>query len=356
MGEDEEDEGEPLESLRRTLARSRPDLVVPRRIGPAGGDGPTRRTARTRWRRCYAGLYVPREVDPVAADQRIVEAAAAVAGHPAALGGWAALTWRGARWWSGVEDGLVVPVPITIATFDRRHQAGIELRAEPLPPDEVEVLDGVRTLRPVRAVADELRRAPSLRRAVRTACMAAYDDLVSADDLLAHAATCGPRTGVGRVRDAARLMSENCWSPREAETLHDWVVHAGLPPLLANQPVFDLGGRHLGTPDLLDVEAGLVVEYDGLVHLDPARRREDVRRDARLRAAGLAVVTIVAGMGLEERCALFRTSRAQAARRPITERRWTATPPDWWVSTSTVAARRRLSEEQRDRLLRYRAA
>lgn len=299
---------------------------------------------------------MPIDVDGSPTEQRIVEAASVVAGHPGAIGGWAAVAWRGARWFDGTERGEPAPVPVTISTFDRRPQSGLLLSGEPLPAAEVEVVDGVRCLCAVRAVADELRRARTLGDAVRIACMAAYDDLVAADELLAHAAACGPRTGVRQLREAARLMSENCWSPREADMLVEWGSLGDLPPVLVNQPVFDLHGRHLGTPDLLEPTAGLAVEYDGFVHLDPDRRRGDVRRDHLFREAGLEVVTVVAGMRREERAALFRAAHARACSRTAADRRWTAEPPRWWVSTTTVADRRRLAGYQRERLLRYRAA
>ena len=46
-----------------------------------------------------------------------------------------------------------------------------------------------------------------------------------------------------------------------------------------NRPVFDLHGRHVGTPDLLDVEAGVYGEYDSELHLDGKRRLKDLTRE-----------------------------------------------------------------------------
>ena len=50
-----------------------------------------------------------------------------------------------------------------------------------------------------------------------------------------------------------------------------WMVDADLPRPLMNQPVFDLDGRHVATPDLLDVEAGLACEYNGSLHMNGNR-------------------------------------------------------------------------------------
>ena len=46
-----------------------------------------------------------------------------------------------------------------------------------------------------------------------------------------------------------------------------WPLDLGLAQPLTNRPVFDLSGRHLGTPDLIDVTAGLAIQYNGSLHL-----------------------------------------------------------------------------------------
>ena len=63
-----------------------------------------------------------------------------------------------------------------------------------------------------------------------------------------------------------------------------WTRTAGLPRPLTNRPVFDLQGRHIGTPDLLDVEAGLFGEYDGAMHLDGKSRLRGLVHEDRFTA------------------------------------------------------------------------
>lgn len=46
-----------------------------------------------------------------------------------------------------------------------------------------------------------------------------------------------------------------------------WCREVTRARLRCNPPVFDLEGRHLLTPDLLDVDHGVSGEYDGAVHL-----------------------------------------------------------------------------------------
>jgi|GEM_PF-402865 len=356
---------DPLELLEGVLARRRPDLVVLRRVvRPAAAGqtarasrGPTRGQARASWQRTSRGLYVPGDVDRSVPAQRVVEAAALLAGHSGAVTGWAALAWSGARWSTGRHaDGSHRPVPLAVSTFDRRPQPGFAISAERLAPPTIEVVDGVRVTTAARSVAFEMRYAPSLVAALVVADMAAYDDLVSTEELAAYASQLNGWTGVGRLRDALALMDENSWSPQESEARYVWSVNAGLPRPLCNHPVFDLDGRHLGTPDLVDPEAGVVGEYDGGDHLTVARRRSDLRREHAFRSVGLEHVVLVAGMSVEERAGRLRAAYARAQGRDARARRWSTEPPRWWTSTTTVAARRTLVGAERDRLLAYRRA
>jgi hypothetical protein len=93
--------------------------------------------------------------------------------------------------------------------------------------------------------------------------------------------------------------------------------------------VFDLSGRLLGYPDLLDPIAGLVGEYDGDDHRKPARHSRDVAREARLRAVGLEVTRATGADVLDraELTARILEARARARFEPPEHRRWTLTPP-----------------------------
>jgi hypothetical protein len=111
-----------------------------------------------------------------------------------------------------------------------------------------------------------------------------------------------------------------------------WVLDAGLPRPLVNQPLFDRRGRLLGYPDLLDVEAGLVGEYDGEDHRRARRHSSDVDREARMRDVRLEV-TRATGIDLADRRAL--ATRIQTARRRApfvapASRGWTTTAPAWF--------------------------
>jgi hypothetical protein len=186
--------------------------------------------------------------------------------------------------------------------------------------------------------------------------MAAYADLVSRAELATLVGMCAGWTGIGRGREVVELMEENAWSPAEVAMRHVWTGDAGLPRPLCNRPVFDLSGRHVGTPDLLDPVAGVAGEYDSELHLDSARRRHDREREERFRSVGLEPVAMVTGDIGDPWpfVTRLRAAYARAERRPASELRCTIEPPAWWIPTLTVEQRRALTAAQRTRLLRHR--
>jgi len=345
----------------RTLSRmaeadgsGREELVRPVRLDPRGLVGPTRGQARgARWRRSSHGFYVPSSADPTDVEQRILEASVVV--PPAgAVTGWAALRWLGANWISGIDRaGQPLPVPLLISTHDIRKQDGLLLSGEGCSPETIDDVDGVRVTSPAWSVAFAMRYAKTVRDAVITFDVAAYDDLVSLSELSSQLAAQSGWTGVPLGRKALPYCGENSWSPMEADTRVLWAMVGGFPLPLQNVPLFDFQGRHIGTPDLLDPVAGVIGEYDGPDHLRPEQRVTDINREARFRAHYLEIVVRSAG---DPPDAFLRRLDAayRRARRRRTSRTWTIDPPSWWTSTTTVAQRRALTPEQRSKLLKHR--
>lgn len=335
---------------------TRPGLVLPSRIDPAGLDGPTYGQARgPRWRRCAQGWYVPAGVDGSRLDQRLAEVSVLLR-PTCALTGWASLGWRGGRWFTG-RDAAGGAVRVPVAT--RRHlgpHATIQVSQEFFHDDDVELVDGLPLTTAVRSVCFAMRQARDVDGALVVLEMAAYDDLVAVEDVRAYLPRLTRMTGVQQVRDALCLAVENSWSPMETIT-RSACIRYGRTALRANVPVFDLAGNHVATPDLFDPEDGVAVDYDSLLHLVGSRRTVDVGREAALRAVGVEhVVALPADRadGFHALSGRLDEAYGRASLRPDALRRWTTTPPRGWVDTSTVAARRALTASQRDRLLRYR--
>ncbi len=199
-----------------------------------------------------------------------------------------------------------------------------------------------------------MRHADSLLDAVVAVDMACYSDLVSVAEVASYLPSMPAWTGIQQCRTATGLANENAWSPREVGVRLSWERHAKLPRLLANPPVFDQRGRHVGTPDLLDEEAGLVIEYDGALHLAGAQRRRDRDREEEFRRVGLDYLTVMAGDAQSHVVARMQSVRRRALARPAGPREWTTELPAWWIPTSSVEERRSLDCTQRERLLRLR--
>lgn len=335
---------------------ARPELVRPVRMDPKGETGPTRgETQGPRWRRSSHGYYVPSDVDCALPEQRIVEA-----GHyltsDASVTGWAALRWRGAQWFDGTAGRVQRPVDLTVLHGKHRSQRGIAVSSECIPPRHQVVVDGLRVTTAVTALDFEMRYAASGRAAGRAFSLAAAADLVSYDEMDAHKEWLYHWIGVPQLREGLLLGEENAWSPREYDTAKIWELDARLPRLLLNQPVFDLSGRHLGTPDFIDVTSGVAGQYDGRLHLAGSRRAKDLGREDAFRGAELEMFTIVSeDLADHDRAvARMRAARQRAVARRAVDGPWTITPPPWWVPTHTVALRRALTPLQRERFLGYR--
>lgn len=336
---------------------ARPGLTLPVRADPAGVAGPTPGQARgPGWRTTSRGLLVPDAVDADLVEQRVVEAAA-VLPPKSGVTGWAGLRWGGGYWFDGLGANGVDRLSVTLATGDSTigAQGGFEVSEEQLRPYDLMTLDGMPLTTHVRSVTYLMRHSPSLRESVIGLDMAAYGDLVSIDEVVAYNQTLWTWTGIPQSRQATAYADENAWSPREVGMRLTWVVNADLPRPLTNRPVFDRWGRHLGTPDLLDEEAGLAVDYDGAVHLVGAQRRKDRDREEAFRRAGLEYLTVLGNDHDAERLAArMHQVRSRAQFAAPSSRGWTTELPAWWIPTFTVEQRRNLTEHERARFLRYR--
>ena len=340
----------------------RPGLVRPVRIDRAGTLGPTRGQAAGKgWRRTSRGHYLPARFAADTAEQRIVEAAMGL-GADDAVTGWAALRWLGAVEFDGVGPSTIsglrvdreLPVPLLVDDHRVDPPPGAFITAERRQVDDRRVVDGLAVTHPLRSVCFEMRFAPTLVEAVKIFDLAAQSDLVSKQEAETYVARLSGWTGVGRCREAIALGDENTWSRMETEMRLLW-RDLGLVNLVSNHPVFDEAGNHIGTPDLLDLDHGVVGEYDGSLHLEGRQRAKDIRREGSFRRLGLEYVTMVAADRRDPADFLRRTLDAcrRAGRDPV--RRWTVTPPAWWVPTTTVEERRALTSEQRSRILHRRA-
>jgi hypothetical protein len=154
--------------------------------------------------------------------------------------------------------------------------------------------------------------------------------------------------GVPLARAALDLADEGSRSPNETRLRLIWVLDCGFPRPLVNQPVWDLDGRLLGYPDLLDPVLGVVAEYDGADHRDAGRHSDDIDRERAMRDQGLEFFRVT-GRNLRDRVVVVRrmqAARAAAASNRQRRRTWTIRPPEGWRGELPLDLRL----EQRDEL------
>lgn len=210
-----------------------------------------------------------------------------VLGPHDAVTGWAALRWLGAEAFDGLEawtnSGQHLdrerPVPLLVDDHRLDPPRGTFITAERRQLDDRRVGDGLPVTHPLRSVCFEMRFASTLVEAVKIFDAAAQSDLISKQEAETYVGRLSGWTGVGRCREAIALGDENTWSRMETEMRLLW-RDIGLIDVVTNHPVFDAAGSHIGTPDLLDLDHGVVGEYDGALHLTDEQRSRFLHRRA----------------------------------------------------------------------------
>lgn len=255
-----------------------------------------------RWRRTSRGYYLPALGVPATPAQRIVEAAAALP-PGAAIGGWAAAYACGADLLDGLDDLTMRPLPVTMCLPPGLHRPptpGRRYLQRRLDDSELTSRAGIPITTPVRTAFDLVVDTPD-----PTEAVVALDAMLAAGlvDPLQLMPSPG-RRGAGSILAAVQLARRGVRSTWETRLRMLDTSELGFPCPLVNSSVTDLDGRFLGTPDLLDVEAGLVLEYDGSRwtgseitggHRDRDQHRADNVREELLERAGLIVVRAESG-------------------------------------------------------------
>ncbi len=323
------------------FADERGDAVKPAKAGTLVAHGVTRRVLRgRRWERTTYGFYLRPNARPSTPTQRIAEAAALLP-TGGVIGGWAAAYAQGTDRLDGLNSFTMQPEPVTIYLPPGQHRRStprVRYRQDSIPADDVTVRAGIPVLAAGPAALDLACRAPDLTEAV-----VALDAMLQAKSV-DHATLAdglerlAGRRGVRQARRGVELSRCGVQSTWESRLRMFWVLDLGLPSPLVNPPVYNEREEFLGEPDLLDVEAGLALEYDGvswraeraLGHRDEEQHREDNVREESLERTGL----IVARTGKRDltryRSQLGRrllSARADGLSRDRRRDRWFVTEP-----------------------------
>ena len=251
-----------------------------------------------------------------------------------AFGGWVAAFVHGVDWLDGLDiDGRTIPVPVYAGPEVRRRSIP-ELRYARHRLETTEVLSrhGLRVTVALRTAFDVARWAPSTTEAVVALDAVAHFGLVTLADLRQHVASITNTWGLPRVREALRWVDPDVRSPWESRLRMTYVLEAGLPRPLVNPTVYDDRGRFVAIPDLLDAEAGLVLEYDGSGHRQREQHNADNVREEALERVGLIVVRADSLDYRQRRARLvarLRDGRRRGMARDRAKDRWTLAPPAW---------------------------
>lgn len=322
-------------------------------LDPTGRLGPTRGQAKGHsWRQTTKGFYVPSSVSDAVPEQRVLEQSMRLP-VGGAVTGWATCRLYGGAFFDGLAtDGETrQPVPLLVPRDSKlRSLPGSTVSREPMPPDVLVTRCGVPTVPPVRGLFDEMRRLGDPREAVVAMDMAAAAELVSIREMRAYTSARSSWRRSTVVVWVLRLASERSLSPGETRMRLIWVLDAGLPAPLVNQHVWDARGKLLGKADIFDPVAGVFGEYDGATHREAGRHTSDVRREDKVRRAGLEYFKVT-GMDLHDR-ALVADRMVSTRNRALSAARgdgWTLTPPRGWWFTDTAEDRLARRDEFRAR-------
>lgn len=288
---------------------------------------------------------MPASVDVAVPQQRIVEVAASLP-LGAAVTGWAACLLVGAAWFDGLDRDGRTPVPVPVAVGPRggvRRHSGIRVSFERLPEWEVWTRYGVRATRPERAVFDEMRAHPP------------RDALVVLESALAGRITSVSRmTAYVHSHRSARRRRTVLWalervrgharSPLEVRVRTTAEEDAGWSRSEVNRVVEDLQGRRIGEVDIIDVEAGAVIEVDGADHRAASQQTWDITKEDALRRLGLEVARVTHAHTLAPDHLVARLSdvRSRSSFAAPAERRWRLRPREFdleeWLTEQEATA------------------
>lgn len=301
----------------------------PVRIDPTGIAGPTRRQAAGRyWRRTTPRLYVPADVTDGKVEQRILEQSM-ILPSGGAVTGWAACRLHGANLCDGLDRDATTRLPVPLNVGPR----GSLPRSDRVRPVFRRLTDidratryGMPTVSAVRATYDAVLLAPDAAEAVVAIDVMCAAEVISLRML--HRYADGQPFRKRKVDAALVLASEHSRSPNETRLRLVAEVDAELPRLLVNCDVLDLGRDLLGVADILDLEAGLVIEFQGAEHRSALRQTADERKQDRMRRVGLEVVGVT-GRDLDHTDRVvdrLLAARSRALFQAPAARRWIARP------------------------------
>lgn len=186
------------------------------------------------------------------------------------------------------DHPVTVAVPPDVARPQRRGVRGRRLR---LPPEHVTEVAGQRVTTPARTWID-CAELVALEPLVAMGDFALHEALATPMDLRTMVGWARRRRGVVNARYALTLVDARAESPGES-LVRVHLMLGSVPQPECNIDIV-VRGEWLARADLAWPAQRVIVEYDGLVHLDEQRRRSDAQRRNLLQEAGWLVIVFTA--------------------------------------------------------------
>jgi Protein of unknown function (DUF559) len=244
----------------------------------------SRHELRSRYVALHRDVYVPRDAELTAVLR--AKACWLRSRRRGILAGFSASALHGARW---IDSSR----PAEIIDTNRREAAGVRVWEERIEPDEITVVDQMRTTTPARTALDLARRNPT------GIAVAAVDALMQATELkIADVEVLVDRYRGRHAMKAARaaleLVDGGAQSPKET-WLRLLLVRAGFPRPQTQIAVRNEWGWADAYLDMGWEDVRVAVEYDGDQHRSSRYQYvKDIRRLEMLDRHGWFVVRVVA--------------------------------------------------------------
>jgi hypothetical protein len=174
-------------------------------------------------------------------------------------------------------------------SYRGKAMPSVRMHTAALPDRHVSLVRGLPVTSPTRTVVDLARTLPYLE-GVAVADSALHSQETSKPQLHAMLSACGGWPGIGTARRVVEFSDGLAESVLESAARVIF-ARAGLPPPVLQARIMDGRLRFIGRADFCWESQRTVAEADGMAKYDdPARAREQIRRDIRLRDAGYKVV------------------------------------------------------------------
>lgn len=241
------------------------------------------RTMRKNYQPLYPGVFIPRGVEPSAAQR--AEAAWLWSRRNGVIAGQSAAALLGTKWVDGRH-------PAELIHENRRPPARLVVRTEALHPGETFGVGAMRVTSAARTAFDIGRHTVS-----RVQSVQRLDALVSATkvtnaDIEAIAAAHPGVRGLERLRNVLPLVDGGAESPQET-IARLALIDAGLPAPQTQLEIFGRYGEFVARIDMDYREVKVGIEYDGPQHwTDPAVRQRDIDKQFELTALGWLIIRV----------------------------------------------------------------